>query len=198
MRAGRDLGAGEGDAHLDQPVEELRQPLRAVVDVEEQVGVAAQHRGEGERALDPAHDRHVVAHPLAEEPDRLQAIGHPPAVLGLREPQGRRVPGVPQQDRPAEGQGVLGPLDVEAEVGGLAVGVGDRLHDVEVEGLEDGEVRLHQHAVVEVVARERPADVVGRPLHVDVEVRRAVDRLSAEPAPHALERFHGAEDTPRP
>ena len=49
--------------------------------------------------------------------------------------------------------------------------------------------------MVEVVARERPAHVAGRPLHVDVEVGRAVHRLALEPPSRALERLHGAEDT---
>ena len=175
---------------------ELRQPLGVVVDVEAPVRVAAEHRGEGERAFDPAHHGHVVAHPLAQEADGLQPVAHAPAVLGLDELQGCRVLGRLQADRPAQGQGVLRPLDVEAQVGRLAVGVGDRLDDVEVEGLEDGQVRLHEHPVVEVVARERTADVVGRPLHVDVEVGRAVDRLAAGAEGAPLERLHGAEDTP--
>ena len=94
----------------------------------------------------------------------------------------------------AERDAVLGPLDLETEVRRLAVRVGDRLHDVERERLEHGEVRLDQHPVVEVIARKRPARLVRRALHVDVEVRPAVDRLSAQPPAHALQRVHGARE----
>ncbi len=149
-------------ADLDEALEELRQPLRPVVDVEQHVRVAAQNGGERERALDPAHHRHVVADPLAQQAYRLEAVAHAPAVLGGDEAQPGRVLGRLQQDRPAQRQPVVGPLDVEAEVGRLAVRVGDRLHDVEVERLEHGEVRLHERAVVEVVVAQPAAGVVRR------------------------------------
>ena len=192
MGAGRDLRAHEGDPDLDEPFEEVAQPLRPVVNVEQHVRVAAQDRGEGERALDPAHHRHVVADLLAQPADRVEPVAHAAAVLGGDEADPRGVLGRLEQDRATQGQGVLGPLDVEAEVARLAVRVGDRLHDVEVERLEDGEVRLHERAVVEVVVAQPPAGVVRAALHVDVEVGPTVDGLAPQPPPHALEGLHAA------
>ena len=87
MGAGRDLGAGEGDAHLDEPVEETLQPFGAVVDVEQEVRVPAQDRREREGPLDPAHDGHVVADVRAQEAHSLQPVAHAPAVLGRDELQ---------------------------------------------------------------------------------------------------------------
>ena len=196
MGAGRDLGPHEGDAHLDQPVEQVPQPVRPVVDVEEDVRVPAQDGREGEGALDPAHHRKVVPDPLAQEADRVEAVAHPPAVLGRHEAQARRVLRLAHQDRPADRKAVLGPLDVEAEIGGLAVRVGDRLHDVERERVADREVGLHERAVVEVVVAQAETRVVGRALHVDVEVGPAVHGKALEPPAHALERLHGAQHTP--
>ena len=183
-------------ADLDEALEQVAQPLRPVVDVEEDVRVAAQDRRERERPLDPSHHRHVVAHARAQQADGVEPVAHPPAVLGCDDPQAGRVLRRLEQDRPADRQAVLRPLDVEAEVRGLPVRVGDGLDDIEIERLEHGEVRLHERAVVEVVVAQPAAGVVRRPLHVDVEVGPPVDRLAAEPPTHPLEGLHAAEDTP--
>ena len=94
------------------------------------------------------------------------------------QPQSRQVLRVSQQRRTRQRQIVLRELDLQPQIGGLAVGIGDGLNDVQVEVIQRRQVGLHQHAIVEVVARERLADMVGGVGHQNIEIGHAVDGLT--------------------
>ena len=169
---------GEGDRHLRADLEQLNHPGRPFVEIDQERADPTQVRGLGQRALHPAHDRHLAADMLAEKTDRGQPIAHPAACVRRGPPKAGQVGGIGQQRRLAQRQVILREFDPGAEVGRLAVGVGDRLDDIEIEGLLHRQVGLAEDAMIEIVTRQRLADGMGREGHEDVEVERAINCLA--------------------
>ncbi len=122
--------------------------------------------------------------------DRFQAIVHAPSLLRCDPVQLAEIVRLDEKRLLVQAQTVLRILDREPEIAGLAIRIGDRLHDVQPERLEHRQVRRAEDAVVLVVGRQRLADVVSGEVHHDVEVWRAIHRLPAQPAAHAIQGIH--------
>jgi len=190
VRAGRNLGTREADRLLRAELDQIRHPLRPVVEVGHELAHTAQVGRLGQRALYPAHDRRPAAGLFAKASDRLQPVAHAPARLGRDRAQLRQVARVDQQRFLAQRQAIFRELDRQPVIRGLAIRIGDGLEDIQVKVLRHRQVRGDEDAIVEIVPGKRLPDVMGRILHHDVEVGRAVHRLPAQPGLIAFVRVH--------